>query len=46
MAKISPSSIAKLTKGENVNTGVLVKICVALKCDFSDIMEKLPDDKR
>jgi DNA-binding Xre family transcriptional regulator len=40
---ISTSSIAKLTKGENVNTDILVKICVALKCPLSDIMELVPD---
>jgi len=39
MAKISSTSLAKLGKGENVNTSILVKICLALNCDFSDIME-------
>ena len=38
-AGISASSIAKLSKGENVQTDILVKICAALKCDTSDIME-------
>jgi DNA-binding Xre family transcriptional regulator len=31
--------MAKLGKNENVNTEILVKICKALKCDISDIME-------
>ncbi len=44
-AKISASSIAKLSKGENVNTDILVKICKALNCDVSDIMEILPDQE-
>ena len=39
LAGISASSIAKLSKGENVQTDLLVKICAALKCDTSDIME-------
>jgi DNA-binding Xre family transcriptional regulator len=39
MAGISSTSIAKLSKGENVHTDVLVKICKALSCDTSDIME-------
>ncbi len=43
-AKISSSSVAKLSKGENVNTDILVKICKALECDVSDIMEITPDD--
>lgn len=36
---ISSSSIAKMTKGENVTTDVLCKICEVLVCDFKDIME-------
>ena len=40
--KISSSSLAKLTKDENVTTVVLGKICQELKCDVSDIMEFIP----
>ena len=43
-AGISTSSIAKLGKNENVTTDVLVKICKALNCDISDIMEIEQDD--
>ena len=39
VANISATSVAKLSKGENIQTDVLVKICQALKCDFADIME-------
>ena len=39
MAGISSVSLAKLSKNENVTTDILVKVCNALKCDFSDIME-------
>ena len=42
-AGISTASIAKLGKNENVNTEILLKICTALKCDVSDIMEVVPD---
>ena len=42
---ISTSSIAKLAKGENVQTEILVKICSALSCDTSDIMEFNAEDK-
>ena len=38
-ANISTTAIAKLTKGQNITTDVLLKICSALDCDFSDIME-------
>ena len=44
-AGISTSSMAKLGKNENVTTDVLVKICKALKCDISDIMEIQPDEQ-
>jgi DNA-binding Xre family transcriptional regulator len=39
VTKISTSSMAKLSKNENLTTDVLLKICDALKCDISDIME-------
>ncbi len=38
-AGISSASITKLGKNENVNTDILEKICKALDCDISDIME-------
>ena len=41
-ANISSSTVAKLTKGENVSTAVLLKICEALQCDISDIAETVP----
>ena len=42
-AGISSSSLAKLTKDENVTTEVLCKVCQELKCDVGDIMEFVPD---
>lgn len=42
-AGISSSSLAKLGKDENVTTDVLIRICEALKCDTSDIMEIVED---
>ena len=38
-AKISGNTIAKMSKGENVTTDILVKICSTLKCNIEDIME-------
>ena len=38
-ADISNTTVAKLGKGENVNTDVLLKICRTLECDISDIVE-------
>ena len=37
--KISQSTLAKLSKGENVNTDILERICRALNCKISDIVE-------
>ena len=39
MTGLSAATIAKLGKGENVNTDVLIRICSALNCKLSDIME-------
>lgn len=39
LSGISSSSIAKLGKGQNVTTDVLLKICIALDCDIADICE-------
>ncbi len=41
---ISTASIAKLGRGDNITTAVLLKICNALECDLSDIMELIEDD--
>lgn len=43
-AKISSASLAKLGKGANVTTDVLLRICEALQCDISDICEIVPDE--
>lgn len=41
---ISSASIAKLGKGDNITTDVLVRICIALDCDIVDIMEIVKDE--
>jgi DNA-binding Xre family transcriptional regulator len=38
-AGISTASIAKPGKGQNITTDILLKICEALNCDITDIME-------
>ena len=42
-AGISAASIAKLGKGANITTDVLLKICEALDCTLEDIMETVKD---
>jgi len=44
-AGISHASVAKIGRNENVTTDILVKICKALNCDISDIMEIVDDIK-
>ena len=41
---ISTASIAKLGRGDNITTAVLLKICNALDCDLPDIMELVEED--
>jgi len=38
-AKVSTATLAKMNRGECVNTDVILRICVALDCEPSDIME-------
>ena len=40
---ISTTTLAKLSKDENVSTEILAKICKALQCDVGDIMEMVND---
>ena len=46
LAGVSQSSITKMGRNDNVNTEVLVRICMALNCDLGDIAEIiLPEEK-
>lgn len=40
---ISTASLAKLGKGENLTTDVLLKICAALNCNINEIVETVPE---
>lgn len=43
LSGVSAASIAKLGKGENISTDVLLKICVAMDCHLEDILETIDD---
>lgn len=45
IAGIGTSTIAKMNRGEHVSMDILLKICDAFNCDFSDIIEAIPIDK-
>lgn len=42
-AGISPTSIAKLGRGDNITTNILLKICEVLDCRIEDIIETKKD---
>ena len=42
-AGISSASIAKLGKGDNITTDVLLRICEAMNCHIEDIMETVDE---
>ena len=38
-AKMSPNTIAKLSKNENVSMDILVRICQVLDCNIGDVVD-------
>lgn len=42
MSDVSATSIAKMGRCENVTMDVLLRICEALDCQLSDIVERVP----
>lgn len=45
VAGISSASVAKLGKGDNITTDVLLRICEALDCTIDDILEIIRESK-
>ena len=46
LSGVSSATITKLGRNENVNTEILQKICAALECDISDVVEFIPDTEQ
>lgn len=46
MAHVSSASLTKMKNNCSVTTDVLVRICDALECDISDIMEVIPSKEK
>lgn len=42
-ANVSSASLAKLAKGENIQTDVLLRICEALDVELNDIVDTVRD---
>lgn len=45
LAGISSPTLAKLSKGDTITTEVIEKICNALSCQPSDIMENITEEQ-
>lgn len=43
---VSPNTITKMNKDDEVTLAVLGKICKALNCDYSDIVSYVPDEEQ
>ena len=43
MAGISSASLAKLGKGDNITTDVLLRVCEVMDCRIEDILETVRD---
>lgn len=42
---MSPNTMAKMSKNENISMDVMQRICEELKCDIGDIVEFIHDEK-
>ncbi|ASD51072.1 MULTISPECIES: helix-turn-helix domain-containing protein [Bacillota] len=46
LSGVSAASIAKLGKGDNITTDVLLKLCEALDCNLEDIIQTVRDKEK
>lgn len=44
-SKISKSTMDKMSRGEFVSMEILDRICTAIECNISDILEHTPESK-
>ena len=44
LAGLSSATVSKLSKGENVHTDILVRLCRVLQCELNDIAEVSPPE--
>lgn len=44
MSQISTSTLAKMSKEQQVSVDVISRICISLECNIGDIMDILPDE--
>lgn len=46
LSGVSKSTLAKMAKDEHVSTEMIAKICAALNCNISDVVEVIPDNSQ
>lgn len=46
ISNVSSTSLAKLAKGENITTDILLRICKALDVELNDIVETVRDESK
>ena len=46
MANVSPSSLTKMKNNASITTDIISRICEALECQTSDIMEYVDDKQK
>jgi DNA-binding Xre family transcriptional regulator len=44
LVKLSPATIAKLSKNQPVDGKILQRLCDYFKCQYSDIIENIPEE--
>lgn len=44
-AHLTTNAIAKMGKGESVSLDILGRICLVLRCELSDLVEFIPQEK-
>jgi len=45
LAKISPTTLAKLSKNKSIDGSTLERICATLQCQPGDVIEYVPDSE-
>lgn len=43
--KMSPNTLTKMRRDEEVSMDILKRICALLQCDIGDVMEMIPEDE-
>lgn len=42
--KVSPATLAKMSKGENIALSVIISLCEYLDCKIEEVVELIPEE--